>query len=79
MGSLAYHKGRRVLGGFNGLEPRFNAALHRYREEGRGTWTHKPGFTPVQTTTNPTADSRSRGYTIDCGNLCVPKRGLNVD
>lgn len=41
-----------------------NSDYHWYREDGDGTWSHKPGSTPVITGVNdPVADAIGRGYT----------------
>jgi RHS repeat-associated protein len=53
---------------------------HWYRQDDDGTWSSKPGSGCVESgVKDPTADARRRGYTTDCGNLCIPNPGIDVD
>lgn len=53
---------------------------HWYRQDDDGTWSHKPGQTDViPGVTDPTQDAKNRGYTTDCGELCVPEKGTDTD
>ncbi len=60
-----------------------SADFHWYRQDTdssgapTGTWSSKGGTNPIASTTDPVLDARQRGYTIDCGYLCFPNKGIN--
>ena len=54
---------------------------HWYRKDDDGTWSHKPGSTPVEIgVINPDVDAYYREYTIACNpHICVKGEGTNLD
>jgi hypothetical protein len=55
---------------------------HWYRQDDDGSWSSKPGNTPVvpvEPGTPPEDDARKRGYPTICGYLCVSDRGVDLD
>lgn len=56
---------------------------HWYRQNADGTWSDKPGDNPVNPRIeDPMVDAKNKKphpYKTDCGNLCVPGKGINTD
>jgi hypothetical protein len=55
---------------------------HWYRQDDDGSWSGKPGDTPVVPVPpgrTPKEDARRRGYPIECGYLCVSGSGVDLD
>jgi hypothetical protein len=65
------------------------ADFHWYRDDGDGTWSHKPGYTAVSDVdaggdeiTDPETADRDYGdinYSEYCGCLCIPGGSIDVD
>jgi RHS repeat-associated protein len=55
--------------------------FHFYRQNPDGTWSDKRGTDGAvrSNISDPVSDAQVIGYSRNCGNLCVPNSGVNVD
>ena len=54
--------------------------FHLYRQNDDGTWSDKPGTEEVDPKIkDPVKDGKDKDYDKDCGNLCIPGNGIDLD